>query len=80
MGRISKVGDANVRATLYAAANAMLTRTTTWSSPKAWGMTLIKKKGRRRAVVAVARKMAVILHRMWIDQTDFRWTCEEVAV
>ena len=57
----------------------LLTRTTTWSSPKAWGMTLIKKKGRRRAVVAVARKMAVILHRMWIDQSDFRWTQEEAC-
>ena len=43
-------------------------------------MALIKKKGRRRAVVAVARKLAVILHRMWIDGTDFRWTTEEVSV
>ena len=59
MGRISKVGDADVRAALYVAAHAMLTRTTTWSSAKAWGMSLIKKKGRRRAVVAVARKLAV---------------------
>ena len=80
MGHISKIGDADVRATLYAAANAMLTRTTTWSSPKAWGMTLVKRKGRRRAVVAVARKMAVILHRMWIDQTDFRWATEEATL
>lgn len=80
MGHISKIGDADVRATLYAASNSMLTRTTTWSSPKAWGMKLMKTKGRRRAVVAVARKMAVILHRMWIDQTDFRWTTEEAAV
>lgn len=73
IGRISKAGDPDVRATLYAAANAMLTRTTTWSSPKAWGMGLMKTKGRRRAVVAVARKLAVILHRMWIDGIDFRW-------
>ena len=80
MGHISKVGDADVRATLYVAAHSMLTRTTTWSSPKAWGMRLIKKKGRRRAVVAVARKLAVILHRMWVDGTDFRWTTEEVSV
>ena len=42
-------------------------------------MALIKKKGRRRAVVAVARKLAVILHRMWIDRTDFRWATEEVS-
>ena len=65
---------------MYVAAHSMLTRTTTWSSAKAWGMGLIKKKGRRRAVVAMARKLAVILHRMWIDGKDFRWTTEEVSV
>jgi len=61
---ISKAGDGEVRATLYAAANTLMTRTIGWSSLKAWGMTLMKTKGRRKAVVAVARKLAVILHRM----------------
>lgn len=79
-GRISRAGDADVRATLYAAANAMLTRTTTWSPLKAWGMKLAKTRGRRRAVVAVARKLAVILHRMWRDGTDFCWGAQEVTV
>ena len=79
MGRISRVGDADVRTALYAAANSMLARTSAWSSPKTWGMTLMKTKGRQRAVVAVARKMAIILHRMWIDQTDFRWTTGEAT-
>lgn len=71
-GRISKAGDQNVRATLYAAANALLMRTMAGSQIKSWGMRLMRTKGRRRAVVAVARKLAVLLHRMWIDGTEFR--------
>jgi transposase len=78
-GRISHAGDADVRATLYAAANAMLMRSITWSSLKAWGVRLMKTKGRRRAVVAVARKIAVVLHRMWADGTDFRLGSEAAA-
>ncbi len=75
-GHISRCGDASVRSTLYTAANAMLTRSSKWSSLKAWGMKLAKTRGHRRAVIAVARKLAVILHRMWIDDTQFRWGTE----
>ena len=75
-GHISKCGDAAVRCALYTAANAMLTRTSRWSSLKAWGMQLAKKRGHRRAVIAVARKLAVILHRMWIDDSQFQWGTE----
>lgn len=71
-GRISKAGDRDVRATLYAAANALLMRTMAGSQIKSWGMRLMRTKGRRRAVVAVARKLAVLLHRMWADGTEFR--------
>lgn len=78
-GRISHAGDANVRATLYAAANAMLMRSIAWSSLKAWGVRLMKTKGRRRAIVAVARKIAVVLHRMWVDGADFRRGSEAAA-
>jgi transposase len=78
-GRISRAGDADVRAALYTAANSMLTRSIRWSWLKAWGARLIKTKGRRRAVVAVARKLAVVLHRMWADQTDFRGSNAEAA-
>ena len=78
-GRISHAGDADVRATLYAAANAMLMRSITWSSLEAWGVRLMKTKGRRRAIVAVARKIAVVLHRMWADGTDFRLGSEAAA-
>ena len=78
-GHISHAGDADVRAALYAAANAMLMRSITWSSLKAWGVRLIKTKGRRRAIVAVARKIAVILHRMWVDGTEFRLGSREAT-
>ncbi len=69
-------GDSDVRSALYTAANALLTRSARWSSLKAWGMKLAKTRGHRRAVIAVARKLAVILHRMWIDDTQFRWRTE----
>ena len=71
-GRISKAGDRDVRAALYAAANALLMRTMAGSQIKSWGMRLMRTKGRRRAIVAVARKLAVLMHRMWIDGTEFR--------
>jgi transposase len=77
-GHISKCGDADVRCTLYTAANAMLTRSSRWSSLKAWGMRLAKTRGHRKAVIAVARKLAVILHRMWIDDAQFQWGTERV--
>ncbi len=75
-GHISKCGDADVRSTLYTAANALLTRSSRWSPLKAWGMKLAKTRGHRRAVIAVARKLAVILHRVWIDDSQFRWGTE----
>jgi transposase len=75
-GHISRAGDADVRSTLYVAANSMLTRSSQWSPLKAWGMKLAKTRGHKKAVIAVARKLAVILHRMWIDDTQFRWSTE----
>lgn len=71
-GRISKAGDADVRSVLYAAANAMMMRSVASSEIKSWGLRLMRRKGRRRAVVAVARKLAVVMHRMWVDNTEFR--------
>jgi len=75
-GHISRCGDRDVRSTLYTAANALLTRSSKWSPLKAWGMKLAKTRGHRRAVIAVARKLAVILHRMWLDDAPFRWSTE----
>jgi len=71
-GRISKAGDRDVRATLYTAASAFLMRPMEGSPIKSWGMRLMRTKGRGRAVVAVARKLVVLLHRMWVDGTEFR--------
>jgi hypothetical protein len=70
-GRISKCGDAMLRSYLFEAAGVLLTRVPKWSTVKAWGMRLAKRNGLRKAKLAVARKLAVILHRMWIDGTEF---------
>jgi transposase len=72
-GAISKSGDGLARATLYEAAHIMLTRTTRFSALKGWAMAVVKRRGLRRAKVALARKLAVILHAMWRDGTAFRW-------
>ncbi len=78
-GRISKCGDAMLRSYLYEAANVLLTRVAKWSALKAWGIRLAKRSGLRKAKVAVARKLAVILHRMWVDSTEFNWSSKEVV-
>src|SRR5262245_49707375 len=72
-GHISRAGDGEVRHPLYEAANIMLTRFRGFSSLKAWGLKIAKKRGHRRACVAVARKLAVIMHAMWRDGTEFRF-------
>ena len=78
-GRISKCGDKMLRTYLYEAANVLLTRIEKWSALKAWGIRLAKRSGLRKAKVAVARKLAVILHRMWIERTEFKWSSKEAA-
>jgi transposase len=78
-GRISKCGDAMLRSYLFEAAGVLLTRVPKWSTLKAWGMRLAKRNALRKAKVAVARKLSVILHRMWIDGTEFNWSKKEVA-
>jgi transposase len=78
-GRISKCGDKMLRSYLYEAANVLLTRVAKWSTLKAWGIRLAKRSGLRKAKVAVARKLAVILHRMWIEGTEFKWSSKEAT-
>ncbi len=70
-GRISKIGDGAVRAALYEAAHVILTRPVKGGTLKSWAARLAKRAGMRKAKVALARKLAVILHRMWIDGTSF---------
>src|SRR5277367_2876806 len=72
---ISKTGDVMLRTMLYEAAQSLLTHSgARWSWLKAWGLRVAQRRGMRRATVAVARRLAVILHRMWVDETDFRWS------
>jgi len=78
-GRISKCGDAMLRTYLFEAANVLLTRVPKWSALKAWGIRIAKRNGLCKAKVAVARKLAVILHRMWIDGTEFNWSTRKPA-
>ena len=77
-GGITKCGDGMVRSMLYEAAQAMLTRTQRFSRLRAWGLRVAQRRGRSRAIVAVARKLATVLHRMWVDGTTFRFGKEDV--
>lgn len=72
-GRVSRCGDELARTALYEAAHSLLVRSKKWSSLRAWGMMIAKRRGMARARVAVARKLATILHRMWIDGVEFRF-------
>ena len=72
-GGVSKAGDAMVRTALYEAANVLLSRTTRFSTLKRWAMEVAKRRGAKRAKVALARKLASVLHRMWVDGSAFRW-------
>ena len=78
-GGISKVGDAMVRTALYEAANVMLTRAGKFSPLKRWALGVAQRRGMRRAKVALARKLATVLHRLWVDGSEFRFGKEEAA-
>jgi hypothetical protein len=80
IGKITKVGDVMVRTALFEAANVMLTRSTQTSRLKAWAQDLAKRRGTKRAIVALARKLGVILHRIWVDGSRFRFAKEDAAV
>ena len=70
-GRISKIGDVGVRTALYEAANVILTHPVRGSDLKTWALGVAKRAGPRKAKVALARKLAVVMHRMLRDQSDF---------
>jgi transposase len=78
-GKGSRCGDELARTALYEAAHSLLVRSRKWSSLRAWGMQIAKTRGTARARVAVARKLAVVLHRMWSDETEFRFGKEPVV-
>jgi transposase len=78
-GGISRCGDEMMRAMLYEAAQILLVRSAKWSWLKAWAMKIARHRGMKKAIVALARRLAVIMHRMWVDGTEFRWTREVAA-
>jgi hypothetical protein len=63
---------------LYEAAQSMM-RSKKWSWLKAWAMQIARRRGMKKAIVALARRLAVIMHRIWVDGTEFRWTREQAA-
>src|SRR5437588_2607139 len=69
-GEISRCGDEMMRTMLYEAAQVMLTRTNKWSWLKAWAMQIARRRGMKKAIVALARRLAVILHRIWVDGAE----------
>jgi transposase len=75
-GRISKRGNAAMRTLLFEAANILITRVRRFSPLKAWAVRLAARKGFKKAAVAAARKIAVVLLRLWRDGTTFAWTRE----
>src|ERR1700735_3335653 len=72
-GRISRCGDEMVRTALYQAANVLLHHGR-WSSLRSWAMRIAKRGSVKGSKVALARRLAVVMHRMWTDGTDFRWS------
>ncbi len=78
-GAISKCGDEMMRVMLYEAAQILLMRSTKWSWLKAWAMQIARRRGMKKAIVALARRLGVIMHRIWADGTEFRWTRQEAA-
>ncbi|MEQ1882950.1 MAG: IS110 family transposase [Burkholderiales bacterium] len=72
-GNISKAGDPMLRRSLYEAANIMLCRVQRPFALQQWGQRIEESKGNKRARIAVARKLAVLLHSLWVNETEFRW-------
>ena len=68
-----------MRSMLYEAAQILLVRSTKWSWLKAWAMKIASHRGMKKAIVALARRLAVIMHRIWVNGTAFRWTQEQAA-
>src|SRR4051812_4906319 len=79
-GGISRCGDELARTALYEAAHSLLVRSRKWSVLRAWGLQVARRRGMARARVAVARKLAVVLHRVWADGAEFRWGKEDADV
>src|ERR1019366_5475550 len=77
-GKISRCRDEMMRTMLYEAAQSMMhSKKCSWL--KAWGMQIARCRGKKNAIVALPNPLAVIMHRIWVDGTEFRWTREQAA-
>lgn len=72
-GGITKCGNGAMRTLLFEASVTILTRSGHWSRLKAWGVRLAQRNGFKAASTALARKLAVVMHRMWVTETDFAY-------
>jgi transposase len=78
IGRVSCCGDTMMRTLLYEAAQVLMANVKKWSWLKAWAMNVARRRGRQKGIVALARRLGVIMHRMWVDGTQFCWTREQL--
>jgi transposase len=76
-GRISKAGDHMLRHLFYEAASALMTRCRQPSKLRAWGIAIARRRGAKRARVAMARKLSVIMHRVWVSGSVFETGVEK---
>lgn len=76
LGRITKAGDDLTRSYLVEAANVLLTRIVRTCLLRRWDLRIMQRAGLKKAQVAVARKLATMLHAIWSDGTDFEWGAE----
>ena len=67
-----------MRAHLFEAAKVLLSRSGQWSALKAWGLQIAKRSSMKKACAAVARKLAVLMHKMWVTNTEFKYKAEEL--
>ena len=71
--------ETTMRVMLYEAGQIMLVRSAKWSWLEAWAIQIARRRGMKKAIVALARRLAVIMHRIWVDGTEFRWSKNAVA-
>lgn len=79
-GRISKCGSAEVRSLLNECAFVILYKIKSWSRLKAWGMKIKKKKGHKKAMMAIARRLSILMHRMLITKKAFEYGTPKLAM
>ena len=74
-------GGVSINGTSFGASAVVVSilRSKKWSWLKAWAMQIARRRGMKKAVVALARRLAVIMHRIWVDGTEFRWTREQAT-